>query len=176
MGIRRTSSFRVVASLKRCLVLSSTNTLFNVSPTHLRDVLLGCATNVRPNTDVRATGPMPKTVLVADDNPMIRKNLCEMFEREEDYELCTEAANGKVAIQLAREHRPDLIILDLYMPVMNGLDAACELKRIMPHVPIILFTVHAETVRNSASDLHIDRVVDKGDANLMSNIRELVPI
>jgi YesN/AraC family two-component response regulator len=75
---------------------------------------------------------MPKTILVADDNAMIRKLLCKIFETEEDYDLCAEAVNGEEAIALADQHRPDLIILDFAMPVMNGIDAAREVKRIMP--------------------------------------------
>jgi len=72
---------------------------------------------------------MVKTVLVADDNPTIRKLLCRMFEREENYDLCAEAEDGKQAIELAVQHHPDLVILDLSMPVMNGLESAHELKK-----------------------------------------------
>ena len=85
-----------------------------------------------------------RTILVADDNPTIRKMLCRMFEIEGNYDLCTEAENGKQAVELALRHRPDLIILHLSMPVMNGLEAAHELKKLMPHVPIILFTQHVD--------------------------------
>lgn len=53
---------------------------------------------------------MPKTVLIADDSPIMRKLLCKMFEAEEDYDLCAEAANGEEAIALATEQRPELII------------------------------------------------------------------
>ena len=59
---------------------------------------------------------MAKRILVADDNPMIRKMLCRLFEIEEDYDICAEAENGQEAIELALQHRPDLIILDLAMP------------------------------------------------------------
>jgi DNA-binding NarL/FixJ family response regulator len=116
-----------------------------------------------------------KTVLVADDNPAIRKALCQMFEVEKDYEICAEAANGKEVIALAMKHRPDLIILDLAMPIMNGLDAASELKRIMPGIPIILFTVHADIFRGKLAKLPVDMVVSKGDIGLMSHVRALVP-
>jgi DNA-binding NarL/FixJ family response regulator len=84
---------------------------------------------------------MPRTILIADDNPLIRKTLCEIFEAEEDYDICAEAANGQEAIDLALKHRPELIILDLSMPVMNGLEASRELKRIMPTVPITISAV-----------------------------------
>ena len=60
-----------------------------------------------------------------------------------DYDICAEAENGQQAIDLALKHRPDLIILDFAMPVLNGLEAARQLKKIMPGVPIILFTQHA---------------------------------
>jgi chemotaxis response regulator CheB len=53
----------------------------------------------------------------------MRKMLCEIFEAEEDYDICAEASNGREAIDLALKHRPELII-DLSMPVMNGLEAS----------------------------------------------------
>ena len=55
---------------------------------------------------------MAKRVLIADDSPLIRKMLCQLFEREDDYNICAEAENGEQAIELALKHRPDLIILD----------------------------------------------------------------
>jgi YesN/AraC family two-component response regulator len=58
--------------------------------------------------------------------------LCRIFETEENYELCAEAKNGREATDLALKCRPELIILDFSMPVMNGMDAARELKKLMP--------------------------------------------
>jgi YesN/AraC family two-component response regulator len=69
-----------------------------------------------------------KKILVADDNPIIRKTLRRLLEAQEHYELCVEAQNGEESIALSIKHRPDLIILDLEMPVMNGIDAAHEIK------------------------------------------------
>jgi two-component system, NarL family, response regulator DegU len=117
-----------------------------------------------------------KKVLVADDNPLIREALCRMFEIEEDYDLCAEAADGEEAIALALIHKPDLIILDYSMPVMNGLDAARKLKEIMPEIPIILFTIHGDEIRNSIQNLPVDRIVTKSDAALMSHVRSLAPL
>jgi CheY-like chemotaxis protein len=120
---------------------------------------------------------MAKRVLVADDNPAVRKVLCRMFEVEEYYEVCAEAANGQQAIDLGRKHKPDLIILDLSLPDMSGLDAASELKRLMPHIPIILFTQYSETGdRIGFTNLNVDRIVSKGDASsLMGHVRSLAP-
>jgi CheY-like chemotaxis protein len=121
---------------------------------------------------------MAKTILVADDNPLIRKMLCELFEIEENYDLCAEAVNGAEAIDLAVKHKPDLIILDLSMPVMDGIEAARELKKIMPHVPIILFTLYGDDVARSLGPRSpIDLIVSKDDAkNLVNHVRSLVPV
>jgi CheY-like chemotaxis protein len=120
---------------------------------------------------------MIRTVLVADDNPHIRKMLCRMFELEADYDLCAEAENGRQAIELALHHRPDLIILDLSMPIMNGLQAAHELKKLMPKVPIILFTQHAELGnRVGINNLDVDRIVAKSEgSSIMGHVRSLAP-
>jgi DNA-binding NarL/FixJ family response regulator len=109
---------------------------------------------------------------------MIRKSLCRIFEIEEDYDLCAEAVNGEEAITLARQHKPDLIVLDFQMPVMDGIEAAYELKRIMPAVPIILFTQHEDTVKYSlGKNSPIDLVVAKSDAfHILEHIRSLIPV
>ena len=103
--------------------------------------------------------------------------MCRMFEEEADYDLCAQAENGRQAIELALKCKPDLIILDLSMPVMNGLDAARELKKLMPQVPIILFTQHADL--GTHSDLlntDVDRIVAKSEAaSLMGHVRQLAP-
>lgn len=118
---------------------------------------------------------MPKSVLVADDSEMIRKLLCRLFESEEGYELCAEASNGEEAIALAVIHKPDLIILDVSMPVMDGLRAARKLKQIMPDTPILLFTQHADLMP-MLDDVPVDRVVSKTDiVSLMKHVRELAP-
>jgi CheY-like chemotaxis protein len=117
---------------------------------------------------------MAKRVLVADDNPLIRKMLCQLFEREDDYDICAEARNGQEAIELALKHRPDLIILDWAMPLLNGVDAARKLKKIMPEVPIILFTQHA-IAAVTLLDV-VDRIASKTDAiGLMDHVRSLAP-
>jgi CheY-like chemotaxis protein len=120
---------------------------------------------------------MARRVLVADDNPRIRKMLCQLFEREHDYDICAEAENGQEAIELALKHRPDLMILDFAMPVLNGLDVARKLKKTMPEVPIILFTHHAAAITLIETDVNVDRVVSKGDpADLMGHVRSLAPV
>ncbi len=88
---------------------------------------------------------MLKSVLIADDNAFVRQRLAELFSREPDFEVCAVAENGRQAIEEAEHSHPDLILLDLSMPVMNGLDAARALKRLMPKVPIVMFSVYSDS-------------------------------
>jgi CheY-like chemotaxis protein len=121
---------------------------------------------------------MAKKILVADDNPTIRTLLRHLFEPGDEYQVCAEASNGAEALALAQKNRPDLIILDLSMPVLDGLAWARELKRLMPDVPMILFTQYADLGRHLlGSDLPVDRVVSKSESKeLMRHVRALVPV
>ena len=83
---------------------------------------------------------MVRSVLIADDQEVIRRMLCFLFDSQSDFEVCGEAENGQEAVEMAQVLHPDLIMLDLSMPVMNGIEAACELKRLMPMTPIIVFS------------------------------------
>jgi CheY-like chemotaxis protein len=109
-------------------------------------------------------GKPTKRILVAYDNPHMRKALCRMFQDHEYLEICCEAVNGQDAIDKAIAMKPDLIILDLAMPVMNGLEAARILSKIMPNVPKILFTLHAQALLQiDVNHAGFDRVVSKSD-------------
>jgi DNA-binding NarL/FixJ family response regulator len=87
---------------------------------------------------------MVKSVLIADDKETIRKALCDLFASQRDFDVCGDAENGLEAIEMAQVLRPDLILLGLSMPMMNGMEAACELKRLMPMVPIIVFSEYSD--------------------------------
>jgi CheY-like chemotaxis protein len=76
---------------------------------------------------------VPALVMIVDDHAIIRRMVGEVFEAE-NWEVL-DAANGVEGVQKAQEVKPGLIILDLSMPMMNGLDAARELKVLMPHIP-----------------------------------------
>jgi CheY-like chemotaxis protein len=88
---------------------------------------------------------VPKRILIVDDSPAIRKMLRETLGCEAGWEICGEAGNGREGIERARDLKPDLIVLDLAMPVMNGLEAARELTRLLPAVPLIMFTSYETT-------------------------------
>jgi DNA-binding NarL/FixJ family response regulator len=107
---------------------------------------------------------MAKAVLVVDDNAAIRRVLCELFQSQAVFEVCGEAENGKEAIEKAQELHPDLIVLDLSMPVMNGLDAARVLKRRMPTVPLILFSEYEDAFsEQEARSVGISALISKSE-------------
>jgi len=107
---------------------------------------------------------MRKTVLVVDDNAFIRHALYELFNREQDFEVCGSAANGREAIEEAGRLHPDLIILDISMPVMNGLDAARILKRAMPGIILIVYSaLEAKLPEEQARLLGVSEIVSKSD-------------
>ena len=107
---------------------------------------------------------MPKCILIVDDNASVRRLLRAAFEQP-GWEVCGEAVNGRDAIEKARELKPDLIVLDLAMPVMNGLEAAPVLRRMLPTVRIILFTLYgSEDLEHAASSAGITAVVSKNAA------------
>ena len=87
---------------------------------------------------------MSHTILIVDDSPFTREALCELFEQEQDFDVCGDAENGREAIELAQALHPDLILLDLLMPVMNGLDAARVLKRVMPEIPLLMYSANSD--------------------------------
>ena len=118
-----------------------------------------------------------RSVLVVDDNPAIRKAVCELFTREGDFEVCGEAENGRDAIEKALLLHPALIVTDLAMPFMNGLEETRILKRLMPGVPAIIYTAHSDPfVDKEAIAAGADAVVSKSDsvAVLIRKARELL--
>jgi DNA-binding NarL/FixJ family response regulator len=117
-----------------------------------------------------------KRVFIVDDHPSIRFLLGSLVETE-DFTVCGEAVDGREAIEKAQKARPDLILLDFSMPRMNGGEAAVVLKRLMPHVPIILFTLHEDSVNQAlAAAMRVDRVIAKADGmtKLLECMRNLL--
>src|SRR5258706_16144629 len=102
------------------------------------------------------------TVLIVDDYPAVRSAIRAGLERYSGFVVCGEAADGADAIEKATKLKPDFILLDLSMPRMNGMEAASILKRLMPNVVIVAFSMYAELLgRSLPSTLGIDAVIDK---------------
>lgn len=118
-----------------------------------------------------------KRVLVVDDSPAVRSMVRQLFESETNYEIAGEAGNGRDAIAKAAFLKPDLIVLDLSMPVLSGLDAAPFLRRVLPETHLILFTVHSgPEVERLALAAGIEAVVskDRGASELIPRAQALL--
>jgi DNA-binding NarL/FixJ family response regulator len=84
---------------------------------------------------------MPIRILIADDDSTIRMLLRRLLERHSDWQVCSEAVNGVEAIEKVAQAAPDLAILDLGMPVMNGMQAAQWISQVNPRLPMLLISV-----------------------------------
>jgi DNA-binding NarL/FixJ family response regulator len=105
---------------------------------------------------------MTKRIMVVDDNAAVRRALRTLLENQKDWKVYGEAINGRDAVEQAQRLHPDLIVLDLSMPVMNGLQAGRLLHSLMPNVPVILCSLHIDDIlQNQAAALGIQAVVSK---------------
>jgi DNA-binding NarL/FixJ family response regulator len=120
---------------------------------------------------------MPARILVVDDMQVIRRSLRLYLEQEADLVVCGEADNGKSAIERVQELRPDVVVLDLSMPVMNGLDAARAIKAIAPGTHILMFTLHTfPQLLDEARKVGIASVLAKGGSagtDVLNAVRSL---
>jgi len=82
-------------------------------------------------------------VLIADDHTLFRRGVRKMLETEDDMSVLGEASTGREALQMARELMPDVVLMDVQMPEMDGIEATRALHREMPHVGIVFVTMHA---------------------------------
>jgi CheY-like chemotaxis protein len=107
---------------------------------------------------------------------LLRTALRSLFDKN-GFEVCCEAVNGRDAIQKAEEFRPDLIVLDFCMPVMDGLEASRQLTQLMPNVPLLMLTSHVgKVMEEDARKAGIRRIIAKGESiqRLMNDARELL--
>ena len=90
---------------------------------------------------VRGVLPWPTRILIADDDATIRLLLRRLLERQPDWQVCGDASNGAEAIEKVEQLDPDLVVMDLSMPVMTGLQAAPEIAKAHPQLPMLLISV-----------------------------------
>jgi two-component system nitrate/nitrite response regulator NarL len=103
-------------------------------------------------------------ILIADDHEIIRAGVRAILHWRSNVEV-VEASNGEEAIEQARKTNPDVIILDVTMPVMTGIEAARRLKREMPQVPILIMSMHdGESMANELARIGVQGYVSKNDA------------
>jgi DNA-binding NarL/FixJ family response regulator len=120
---------------------------------------------------------MSTTVLIADDSPPVRRSLRAWLEQRGEWKVCGEAENGAVAVEKVKALNPDVVILDLSMPVMNGLEAARAIASVAPKTAMVLFTMHAsEHLMKDAQNAGIKDVISKSDgpARLLTSLENIV--
>jgi DNA-binding NarL/FixJ family response regulator len=103
-----------------------------------------------------------KRVLIVDDHLAMRRAVTRVLESQPNVVVCGEAENGRRAIEEAERLKPDLIVLDLSMPIMNGLEAARVLRGMMPSIPILMYTSFASSnLAEAAMAAGVSRVSTK---------------
>jgi len=88
------------------------------------------------------TTTLPLRILIADDHDVMREGTRAVIERQAGWEVCGLAATGREAVEQSRELKPDIVVMDMSMPELNGLDAAVQIKRALPKTEILIFTAH----------------------------------
>ena len=107
---------------------------------------------------------MPKRILIVEDEISVRNALRTFLEHHSPFDVCGEAVNGAEAVEKACLLRPDLIVLDLSMPTMNGVEAASLLRARVPQIPVIIYTMFDDVLgKPLAATLGIAAIVSKAD-------------
>jgi DNA-binding NarL/FixJ family response regulator len=108
---------------------------------------------------------MSVRIVIADDHEIVRQGVRRILETHPEWEICAEAENGQKAVTLARELRPDAIIMDVSMPVMSGLEATREISNLDANIPVLVFTMHeSANVAESARKAGARGMVTKSEA------------
>ena len=119
---------------------------------------------------------MKLRILLADDHEIVRRGLCTLLQRHEGWEVCGEATDGREAVEKAKQLKPDVVIVDIGMPNLNGLEATRQLLQFDPNFKVIVLTVtDADQVIREALDAGARGFVLKSDAarDLVSAVEAL---
>jgi DNA-binding NarL/FixJ family response regulator len=104
-------------------------------------------------------------ILLADDHDLTRAGLRYLLEKQTDWNVCGEASNGRIAVEMAKKLRPDVAILDMSMPELNGLEATRHILKNQPNAKILIYTMHeTERVIIDVLDAGALGIVLKSDA------------
>jgi DNA-binding NarL/FixJ family response regulator len=111
------------------------------------------------------SSPSHIRILIVDDHEVMRLGIRNLLEAMPSWNICAEASSGREAVDKAFQYLPDIIIMDITMPGMNGLEAAAEIGRTRPDIPVILFSLHlSEDLMSHFDTGGIRGAVGKGEA------------
>jgi two-component system response regulator NreC len=130
-------------------------------------------------------------VVLADDHRMMREGIRALLERQKDIEVVGEAADGREAVRLAAQLSPDVVVMDVSMPLLNGIEATRQIRRDSPDVAVLILTVHESEdyvaqllaagangyiIKRAAGDELISAIhaVDQGEAFLYPSVARVV--
>src|SRR6202522_3924693 len=119
---------------------------------------------------------MKLRILLADDHEIVRRGLCALLQKHEGWEICGEASDGREAVEMAKRLKPDVVIVDIGMPSLNGLDATRQLMQHDSHFKVIVLTItDSDQVIREALDTGARGFVLKSDAarDLVSAVEAL---
>jgi len=100
------------------------------------------------------------TILLADDHQVVREGFRSLLEREPDMDVIGEAKSGRQAVQLARNLRPQVVVMDIAMPLLNGLEAARQIRRDVPDTKVLILSAHSD-------DAYVEQVAALGAAGFL---------
>jgi DNA-binding NarL/FixJ family response regulator len=93
----------------------------------------------------------PVRIIVVDDSPLYRRAVCNILEKQPNLQVVAEAGDGVYAIQAVKTHRPDIVLMDITMPVLDGIEATRKIKSELPNVRVIVLSMHdAESISEAA--------------------------
>jgi DNA-binding NarL/FixJ family response regulator len=116
---------------------------------------------------------MPVRFLIVDDSELVRKGLRAVLQANRDWEVCGEASDGMSGVEMFKNLRPDVVVLDFQMPGINGLETARRMSAISSAIPIVMFTQHASAeLELHAREAGIRSLASKTDAFAMVGIIE----
>ena len=116
---------------------------------------------VMPESIAGAKQTKKINILLADDHPLLRKALRDLLVQQDDFEIVAEASNGQEAVRLATELVPDVVIMDISMPGINGLEATRQIKMKYPSIAILVLTIHTDSE-------HILGILEAGAAGYLT--------
>jgi two-component system, NarL family, response regulator NreC len=119
------------------------------------------------------------SILIVDDSTLVRRLIRSYIELHAAWRVCGEAENGKAAVEKVKELRPDVVILDFQMPVMDGLEAARQIALLAPNTAMLMLTMHKfEQLSKEAHAAGIKDVLSKSNGvadHLIASLRNVAP-